>query len=133
MLPLPRLVFSSLLRRWEDVAPPELVPVVQRERVESYLEEDGIIIIDYDLTAHHIHLTTHRLRGFVGTCTYQLRGPDEQTSPEAPLTVRQQFYLLALLAFYCGVGHKTTMGLGQVRLGAGAGSLRSEKTSKTMS
>jgi CRISPR-associated endoribonuclease Cas6 len=133
MLPMPQFVFQNLLRRWEDIAPPELAPVVQRERVESYLEQDGIVIIDYDLTAHHVHLTTHQLRGFVGTCTYQLRGPDEPTSPEAPLTVRQQIYLLALLAFYSGVGHKTAMGLGQARLGACAGSHRSEKTRRALS
>jgi CRISPR-associated endoribonuclease Cas6 len=116
MLPLPQFVFQNLLRRWEDIAPPEVAPVIQRERIESYLEQDGIVIIDYDLTAHRVHLTTHQLRGFVGTCTYQLRGPDEPTSPGAPLTVRQQIYLLALLAFYSGVGHKTAMGLGQARL-----------------
>jgi CRISPR/Cas system endoribonuclease Cas6 (RAMP superfamily) len=127
------LVFSSLRRRWEDIAPPELAPLVQRERMASYLEEDGIVIIDYDLTAHHVHLTTHQLRGFVGSCTYQLRGPDEPTSPDAPLTVRQQFYLLALLAFYSGVGHKTTMGLGQVRLSPCAGAFRNERTRKALS
>jgi CRISPR-associated endoribonuclease Cas6 len=135
MLPLPQFVFQNLLRRWEDIAPPDLAPVVQRERVESYLEQDGIIIIDYELTAHHIHLTTHQLRGFVGACTYQLRGQDEPTSSDSPLTVRQQLYLLALLAFYSGVGHKTTMGLGQVRLSACAGSPRREyeKTRRTIS
>ena len=35
---------------------------------------------------------------------------------EMPLTVRQQLYLLAHLAFYCGVGYKTPMGMGRVRL-----------------
>jgi CRISPR-associated endoribonuclease Cas6 len=34
------------------------------------------------------------------------------------LTIRQQVYLLAQLAFYSGVGYKTAMGLGQVRLRA---------------
>lgn len=35
---------------------------------------------------------------------------------DTPLTIRQQIYLLARLAFYSGVGYKTAMGLGQVRL-----------------
>ncbi len=116
MLPLPEYVFQNLLRRWEDIAPPELIGMVQRERLEKYLQEDGIIIVDYDLTPHHVHFTTHDQRGFVGCCTYQLRGPNEKIIPEAPLTLRQQIYLLALLAFYTGIGYKTAMGLGQARI-----------------
>ncbi len=116
MFPQPNFIFSNLLRRWEDIAPPELASLVQKERIEQYLEEDGIIVTDYDLKAHHVHFTTHLQRGFVGSCTYQLRGHDEKTSAEQPLTLRQQIYLLAQLAFYCGIGYKTAMGLGQVRL-----------------
>jgi CRISPR-associated endoribonuclease Cas6 len=116
MFPQPQFVFSNLLRRWEDIAPPELAPLVQRERIEHYLEEDGIIVIDYDLQAHYVHFTTHLQRGFVGSCTYQLRGPAEKSDGEMSLTLRQQIYLLAQLAFYTGVGYKTAMGLGQVHL-----------------
>jgi CRISPR-associated endoribonuclease Cas6 len=116
LFPLPQFVFQNLLKRWEDIAPPELVGIVQKERVEQYLQEDGVIAIDYDLKAHHLHFTTHLQRGFVGTCTYQLRGVDGPTTPEAPLTLRQQIVLLAQLAFYSGVGYKTAMGLGQARL-----------------
>ena len=116
MLPLPQMVFSNLARRWEDIAPPELAGLVQKERIEQYLQEDGVIIIDYNLTAHHVHFTTHKQRGFVGTCTYQVRGPDEPTEEAHPLTLRQQLYLLAQLAFYSGIGYKTAMGLGQARL-----------------
>ena len=116
MLPLPQFVFPHLARRWNDIAPPELAHVVQMERIEQYLQEDGAIILDYDLKAHYVHFTTHIQRGFVGTCTYQLRGPDDATTPEAPLTIRQQLLLLAQIGFYSGVGYKTAMGLGQMRL-----------------
>lgn len=116
LFPLPEMVFQNLLKRWEDIAPPELAGVVQRERVEQYLQEDGVIVIDYALKAHHVHFTTHLLRGFLGTCTYQLRGSDEKMTLDAPLSVRQQIHLLAQLAFYSGVGYKTAMGLGQARL-----------------
>ena len=116
MFPLPQLIFSSLLRRWEDLAPPELAPLVQREQIEPYLQEDGIIVLDYDLNVHHLHFTTHLQRGFVGSCTYQLRGHKEQNGSEMPLSIQQQVYLLAQLAFYSSVGYKTAMGLGQVRL-----------------
>ncbi len=111
-LPLPQHVFGSLMRRWEDIAPPELAGFVQRERIERYIQEDGIIIVDYDLKPHFVRFTTHKQEGFVGMCTYALRGPDEPTTPEAPLTVRQQMVLLAQLAFYSGIGYKTAMGMG---------------------
>lgn len=116
MFPLPGFIFANLLRRWEDIAPPEQAALVEKERIEQYLADDGIIVVDYDLKAHHVHFTTHVQRGFVGTCTYQFRGREEKRSDEQSLTLWQQFYLLAQLAFYSGIGYKTAMGLGQVRL-----------------
>ena len=68
-----------------------------------------------NLELSHVYFTRHKQPGFVGMCRYDLRGPDEQVTEEAPLTVRQQLLLLAQLAFYCGVGYKTAMGIGQVR------------------
>ena len=116
MFPLPEPVFQNLARRWEDIAPPELAGVIEKDHLERYLQEDGVIIVDYDITAHHVHLTTHEQRGFLGSCTYQLRGTHEKATPQSPLTLPQQIYLLAQLAFYSGIGYKTTMGLGQTRL-----------------
>jgi CRISPR-associated endoribonuclease Cas6 len=115
MLPLPQFVFQNLARRWQDVAPPEMAGLVQSERLEQYLQEDGVIIVDYALKAHHVHFTTHEQRGFVGSCTYQVRNSDETPDAETPLTLRQQVHLLASLAFYSGIGYKTAMGLGRAR------------------
>ncbi len=89
--------------------------MVQKERIERYVEADGIVIEDYDLKSQMVYFARHPQRGFSGSCCYQLRGPDEAITPEAPLSVRQQIFLLAQLAFYCGVGYKTAMGMGQVR------------------
>lgn len=116
LLPLPQYVFPGLVRRWQELAPPEFAHMVQRERIEQYIEDEGVVISDYDLKPHQVWFTQHVQPGFVGRCTYDLRGPDEATTEEAPLTVRQQLLLLAQLAFYCGVGYKTAMGMGQVRL-----------------
>ena len=116
MLPLPLYVFQNLMKRWEDIAPPDLADAIQKEALEQYLQEDGVVIIDYDLTAHHVHFTTHQQRGFIGSCTYQLRSSSEKPGTETPLTLQQQVFLLAQLAFYSGVGYKTAMGLGQSRL-----------------
>lgn len=116
MLPLPQLVFQSLLKRWQDIAPPELIDLIQTEHLEEYLQKDGVIITDYTLTAHHVHFSTHQQPGFVGTCTYQLRGLNDKATTTTALTLQQQVYLLAQLAFYSGIGYKTAMGLGQARL-----------------
>jgi CRISPR-associated endoribonuclease Cas6 len=114
-LPLPQYVFPGLVRRWQESAPSELAQIVQMERVEQYIEDEGIIISDYDLKPHQVRFTTHKQPGFVGIGKYDMRGPDEEVTEEAPLTLRQQLWLLAQLAFYCGVGYKTAMGMGQVR------------------
>jgi CRISPR-associated endoribonuclease Cas6 len=115
-LPLPHYLFPGLVRRWQDIAPAEMAGLVQLDRIERYIQEDGIIIINYDLKPHHVRFTTHQQPGFVGACEYHLRGPDEEMTPDAPLTVRQQLLLLANLSFYCGIGYKTSMGMGQTRL-----------------
>ncbi|HEU5382396.1 MAG TPA: CRISPR system precrRNA processing endoribonuclease RAMP protein Cas6 [Ktedonobacteraceae bacterium] len=83
LLPLPQFVFANLARRWQEIAPPNLVGVVQSEHLEQYLQEEGVIIVDYDLRPHRLHFSTHQQRGFVGTCTYQLRGPVEPITPVA--------------------------------------------------
>jgi CRISPR-associated endoribonuclease Cas6 len=116
-LPLPHLVFSSLAKRWQELAPSQLAGVVQREQIDRYVQEEGIIIDEYDLQPHTVKFTTHWQPGFVGTCTYLLRRPDWETSSteETPLTIRQQVALLARFAFYTGVGYKTAMGMGRVR------------------
>ena len=114
-LPLPHYVFTGLAKRWQELAPPELAGMVQVEPIAEYCRDEGIIIADYDLKAHQLKFTTHMQPGFVGKCKYSLRGPDEPTTEEAPLTVRQQILLLAQLAFYTGVGYKTAMGLGRTR------------------
>lgn len=114
--PFPLYIFPMLANRWREFAPPEYTHIVQRERIEQYILDDGMVIHDYDLHPHWVTFTSHPQRGFVGTCTYHLRGPDEIATPEAPLTVRQQILLLSRFALYTGIGYKTAMGMGQVRV-----------------
>ena len=115
-LPLPEFVFPGLAKRWQELAPPELAGIVQKERIERYIDDDGIVIEEYELRPHQVQFAHHPQRGFVGKCCYELRSPDEETTAEAPLTVRQQLVLLAQFAFYCGVGYKPPMGMGRVRV-----------------
>lgn len=114
--PFPQYVFPWLARRWQELAPPELAETIQPEHIERYIAEEGIVIEDYALQTHRVQFNRYPQRGFLGSCTYSLRGPDEANVPSDQLNVRQQFVLLSQLAFYTGVGYKTTMGMGQVRL-----------------
>ena len=116
LLPLPYYVFPYLAKRWNELAPPEMVNLVQRAAIEQYIQEEGIIIDDYNLRPHSVKFTTHWQQGFIGTCKYLLRGPDDPTTEEAPLTVRQQILLLGQLAFYSGVGYKTAQGMGRTKI-----------------
>lgn len=116
-LPLPHLVFPMLARRWHELSPPEVRDMIEQEKIEAYVQDEGIIIDDYELETHTITYTTHKQPGFVGKCTYILRDDgDEQEKREGTLTVRQQVMVLAMLAFYTGIGYKPAMGMGQARL-----------------
>ncbi len=114
-LPWPQYVFAGLAKRWQELAPSDLVNVVQPDRIENYIQDEGIIIADYDLMPHRVSFINHAQPGFIGSCTYHLRGPDELTTDDTSLTIRQQLWLLTQLAFYTGVGYKTAMGMGRVR------------------
>lgn len=114
-IPWPQYVFASLARRWQELAPADLPNIIQPERIERYIENDGIIIADYDLHPHQVSFTNHAQFGFIGSCTYHLRGPDTPPTDDSPLTLRQQILLLTHLAFYTGAGYKTAMGMGRVR------------------
>jgi hypothetical protein len=114
-LPLPSYVFGGLAVRWQEIAPPALKQVVQPEQIQEFIENEGVVIEDYQLQTHCTHFAQHIQRGFVGSCCYLLRAPDDRLTAEETLTLRQQILLLSWLAFYTGVGYKPTMGMGQAR------------------
>lgn len=116
LLPFPQYVFPWLAKRWQELAPPELAGIIQPERIERYINDDGIVIEDHALQTHRVQFNRHPQRGFLGSCIYSLRGPDEASIPPDQLSIRRQMILLSRLAFYTGVGYKTTMGMGQLRV-----------------
>ena len=105
VLPDPVPVFSSLLRAWNNLAPPALQ--MDRGPLLAYLEEHVVIKRLERLRTEMLHYARSPQVGFVGEATYGLMADDEDA--------RLQLNTLAAFAFYAGVGMKTTMGMGQVR------------------
>lgn len=101
LFPEPRLVFSSLLRRWNAFSDAKLP--------EEYLELlPSIKVSNYSLCTELIHFSRYKIIGFKGRVEYRLL-------EKSPQPFRQAMNALADFAFYCGVGAKTTMGMGQTR------------------
>jgi CRISPR-associated endoribonuclease Cas6 len=105
VLPLPETVFGSLARSWNALAPTPFQ--VDRKRLREYLDEHVVIKRIDDLHTQMLRFRRSYQVGFVGQITYGLMADDE--------TIRCQLNALADLAFYAGVGMKTTMGMGQCR------------------
>ncbi len=112
-LPLPELLFGSLLQNWNQFSP---LPFPD----EALLK---------DIFAHNLEMMSHRISsqqarlvfpradgqyrttgfpGFVGTCHFRLCG-------SAIGELNKQLNALADLAFFSGIGARTTMGFGMAR------------------
>ncbi|HAJ36711.1 MAG TPA: CRISPR-associated protein Cas6 [Chloroflexi bacterium] len=101
-LPLPGLVFGSLLDRWNAVSPVQLPDDVRA------FAEDTVAVSQYNLRSAAVrHKQNSVLIGGTGTITYRVLGGDRYWL--ACLN------LLADFALYCGVGVKTATGMGQAR------------------
>jgi CRISPR-associated endoribonuclease Cas6 len=109
-LPLPSLVYGSLIQSW-NLYSPVLLPIEMGPFVERYV---GI--------AHHNVATrmvqaglSERHVGFTGNVTFMVMPQEKNNLP--PDTYRlhvQVLHLLTQFAFYTGVGVRTAVGMGQV-------------------
>jgi CRISPR-associated endoribonuclease Cas6 len=104
-LPLPRLVFGSLSRAWNRLAPPSLG--VDRRALRAYIEDNVVVARMADVETRMLSYSNAPQLGFVGRVTFEFKGGDQMLDA--------QLGALADLAFYAGVGYKTTMGMGQCR------------------
>ena len=101
-LPLPSLVFGSLVDRWNAFSPVRVSPEMRRFAAER------IAISRYSLHSRPAPQRDGSVRmGGVGTVTYRALGGDRYW-----VGVMQ---MLASYALYSGVGVSTTVGMGQVR------------------
>lgn len=101
-IPLPNLLFGSLVDRWNAFSPITLSPEVRR------FGEELVALSRYRLESGVVHQKSGApLIGAVGRATYSALGGDRYW-----LATMQ---MLADFALYSGVGVKTTIGMGQVR------------------
>lgn len=100
-LPLPRLVFQSYLRRFQEFYDVKFLP----EFVDLIDLHTGISRMD-DIRTDTIVTKNTTLAGFIGDVSFEI-------SRNAPPDLVFQMNLLANFAFFCGTGKKTTVGMGQ--------------------
>jgi CRISPR-associated endoribonuclease Cas6 len=103
-MPLPKLVFGSLAGAWREMSDEDSV-----EAIEKFAEEN-VLFGEYDLRTERLIVKNSPHLGGVGRVGYLYTGPADH-----PLARSLNF--LAGLAFYTGLGKKTTMGMGMVRAG----------------
>ncbi len=102
--PLPRLVFGSLVRRWNAYAP---IAVPEEETLRFATE--AMAVSYYRLQTRSAPLKNGGLRiGAIGEASYRAIPYDRYW--------RSVVQVLASFALFAGVGAGTTMGLGQARL-----------------
>jgi len=101
-LPLPRLVFGSLATAWANLAGERLTPAIER------FAQEGIHPDIHRLTRHGPRLNNQPQIGATGRVVYRFLTHEDSLLARA-------INVLADLAFYTGVGRKTTHGMGMTR------------------
>jgi CRISPR-associated endoribonuclease Cas6 len=102
-LPLPELVFGSLLDRWNALAPLPLPPETRQ------FVADGLAVSRFELRSAVTPTKGGAIQiGAIGRCTYVATNPDRYG--------RACVESLARFAFFSGVGAGTARGFGQARL-----------------
>lgn len=102
-LPLPFNVFNGPFRVWQAYVPAPLS--------EDWLEwcQQELFIMDHTIETATTAITQEeRFTGFVGAVTFFAHAATDEHL--------RIWHALAHLATFCGVGHKTTMGMGAVEL-----------------
>ncbi len=92
------------MRSWNRYAPEVLR--IDKAALREFMTQQ-VSVSDYELHTGKSVFATHAQKGFMGSCTYQVKSQQGCTP---------QVAVLAEFARYCGVGSKTTSGMGQVRI-----------------
>jgi CRISPR-associated endoribonuclease Cas6 len=102
ILPDPPLVFGQLADYWDRLTGSETREIVRAFCVER------VVVARYDIETHMYQYRRSKQVGFTGYVTYEILDTDA-------ISMIRHLNRLADLAFYTGIGSKTTMGMGQVR------------------
>ena len=115
-LPVPEQVWRSLWWRWNHFAPENL----KIDSIWARFAENCIVVSDYLLQAKKIYFkkgAKGAVTGATGQITYSLL-PSKNCGEYAEYRLGADLVMrtLANFAMYSGVGHHTTIGLGQTRV-----------------
>lgn len=102
LFPEPRLLFSSLLPKWQSFSPIKLDSDILA------IADKGTRIARYRLGTRILHFGSYQEIGFEGSCSIEI-------ADEVREQAVRNLNTLADFAFYCGSGAKTAMGMGQTR------------------
>lgn len=102
LLPTPEIVFPSIARRWNELAPPDLQLDLDHVRAAC----DETLVSRYELATAQISLGKGPQKGFRGLCSYELPADPAQS---------RLLNLLADAVFFLGLGVKTARGMGLCR------------------
>jgi len=102
LFPEPRLLFGSLLPKWQSFSPIKLDSDILT------MADKGTRIARYRLGTRILHFGSYQEIGFEGSCSIEI-------ADEVPEQTVRSLNALADFAFYCGSGAKTAMGMGQTR------------------
>lgn len=115
IFPQERLILQNLIAKWNLT-----YPAYPLDDEDAFLAlEAGVHIVDYRLRTARYSIKQTKIPGFWGSFTVESRLP-------APL--EEVWKLLTLFAPYCGLGIKTTLGMGGVSLLCNANSSALQKS-----
>ncbi len=104
VLPDPALVFGELAGRWDGLTGGET------QAATRAFAAARVVVARHDIRTHMYDYGNNRKQiGFTGRVAYELLGHDPADPP-----LLRHLNRLADLAFFTGVGSKTTQGMGQV-------------------
>lgn len=99
-LPVPELVYGSLWQKWQAFSDLQLQEELYKEMINS------VVLSEAAIHTRVWKFPRFMLTGFVGNAVFELI---RTVSPDT----QKLFGALSGLAFYSGVGYRTTMGMGQ--------------------
>ena len=101
IMPRPELVFSTLANKWKQWCGLPL-PVMERE----WLKEN-VLVAEWRMQSRMLRYRTGWQVGSIGNVRFRVFN--------ANAAIHRALNGLAGFAFFAGIGHKTTQGMGQVR------------------